>query len=79
MDLVHEQDVTLLERGEDRRDVALPLECGAGDRADADAELLPDDVGQARLAEPGRPDEQDVVERLAACLRRLEGNRTAAP
>ena len=45
---------------------------GPGDAADAHAELLADDVREARLAEPRRPDEQDVVERLLAGLRRLE-------
>src|SRR5947208_341307 len=39
VDLVHEQDVPRLDRGEDRSHV-LPLERRAGDRADADAELL---------------------------------------
>ena len=53
----------------------LPLEGGAGDRADPDSELLPDDVGEARLPEPRRPDEQDVVERLLPRLRRLERDR----
>ena len=71
VDLVDEDDVAVLDRREDRRDV-LPLERRAGDRADADAELLADDVREARLAEAGRADEQDVVERLAACLRRCE-------
>ncbi len=36
------------------------------------AELLADDVREARLAEARRPDEQHVVERLAARLRRGE-------
>ena len=45
----------------------------AGDGADPDAELLADDVGEARLAEPGRADEQDVVERLVP--RRRRGQR----
>src|SRR5439155_9657564 len=49
-----------------------PLERGAGDGADADAELLADDVREARLAEPRGPDEQDVVERLAALLGRRQ-------
>src|SRR6476469_5829475 len=74
VDLVDEDDVARLDSGEDRRDV-LPLERRAGDRADADAELLADDVREARLAEPGRPDEQDVVERLASPLRRVERDR----
>ena len=75
MDLVDEEHVALLESGQDRRDVALALERRAGDRPDAGAELLPDDVGEARLAEAGRPDEQDVVERLTARGGRLEGDR----
>ena len=45
---------------------------GPGDGAQADAELLAHDRRERRLAEPGRADEEHVVERLAACLRRLE-------
>src|SRR5205823_4900298 len=75
VDLVDEQHVALLEAGEDRGHVALALERRARDRADADAELLADDEGETRLAEPGRADEQDVVECLAARLRRLERDR----
>ena len=45
---------------------------GPGDRADADAELLADDGRQRRLAEAGRADQQDVVERVTPALRRLE-------
>ena len=79
VDLVDEEHVARLERGQDRRQVALALERGPGDAADADAELLADDVREARLAEPGRPDEQDVVERLVARARRLERDVRAAP
>ena len=75
VDLVDEEDVLQLEAGEDRGHVALPLQRRAGDRADADAELLADDLRERRLAEPGRADEQDVVERLAARLRRRERDR----
>ena len=35
-----------------------------------DAELVGDDVGERRLAEPGRAVEQHVIERFAALLRR---------
>src|SRR5439155_17197283 len=72
VDLVDEQDVALLDARQDGGHVALPLERRAGDGADADAERLADDVGEARLAEARRPREQDVVERLAALLRRRE-------
>ena len=75
VDLVDEEDVPQLERGQDRRHVALLLERGAGDRADADAELLADDLRERRLAEARRADEQDVVERLAARLRGGERDR----
>src|SRR5689334_6277269 len=71
MDLVDEEDVARFERGEDRGDVLL-LDGGAGDRAQADAELLADDVGERRLAEARRPCKQHVVERFAAPLRRGE-------
>src|SRR4029078_7995883 len=77
VDLVDEEDVLQLEAGEDRGHVALPRERRAGDRADADAELLADDLGERGLAETRRADEQNVVERLAARLRRGERDREA--
>src|SRR5687768_14106860 len=75
MDLVDEEDVVRLERRENRRHVSLPLERRACDAADADPELLADDEGQARLAEPGRAGEKDVVESLAAGLRSFQRDR----
>src|SRR5439155_3244373 len=75
VDLVDEQHIVALEARQDRRHVALPFERGARNAADADAELLADDVGEARLPEPGRADEQDVVERLVTRARRLERDR----
>src|SRR5262249_12125297 len=72
VDLVDEQHVPGLESGENRREIALPLEGRACDAADADTELLSDDVGQAGLAEPRRPDEEHVIERLGPSARRLQ-------
>ena len=72
MDLVDEEDIALLEAGEDRRHVAFALERGPGDRAKADAELLAHDEGEARLPEPGRADQQQVVESLRPALGRRE-------
>ncbi len=71
VDLVDEEDVARLDRGQDRRDVLL-LERRAGDGAEADAELLAHDLRQRRLAEARRPGEQHVVERLAAALGGVE-------
>src|SRR6185312_2621641 len=73
VDLVDEEHVARLERRENRRDVLL-LDRRPGDRADADAELLTDDVREARLAEPRRPGQQHVVERFPARLRRAQGD-----
>src|SRR6185369_943503 len=46
VDLVDEEDVARLERGEDRGEVAFALDRGPRNGADADAELLADDVGE---------------------------------
>src|SRR5207253_1825980 len=66
VDLVDEEDVSRIQGGEDRREVSLPLERRPRDRPDGDVELFADDVGEARLAEARRADEQEVVERLAS-------------
>ena len=64
VDLVDEQDVALLEIGEERGEVAGLGDDRTGGRAEIDAELAGDDLRQRRLAEARRPDEEDVVERL---------------
>src|SRR5438128_2117392 len=55
--------------------VGLARERRAGDGADADAELLVDDEREARLAEPRRADEQEMVERVPPPLRGRERDR----
>ena len=72
VDLVDEEDASGLERGQEGGDVGLALERRAGSLDHRHAELGGDDVGERGLAEPGRPGEQDVVERLAAAARRLD-------
>ena len=66
VDLVDEEDVALLEIGEQRGEVAGPGDHRARGRAEIDAELARDDLRQRRLAEAGRADEEDMVERLLA-------------
>src|SRR5207244_10715123 len=73
--LVEEEDAARAAAGQDRGHVAPALERRAGRRAEADAELLADDEGEARLAEPRRADQQQVVERLTAGPGRLERDR----
>ena len=70
MDLVDEQHVARLEIGEERRQIAGALDDRAGGRAEADAQLARDDLRQGRLAEARRPEQQHMIERLAARLRR---------
>ena len=74
MDLVDEEHVALLQRGEDGRHVALALEGRPGDRADADTELLAHDLRQRRLAEARWPDEEHVIERLPARRGCIQGD-----
>ena len=75
VDLVDEQHVALLEIGEQRREVAGLGDHRPGGGAEIDAELARDDLRQRGLAEPGRADEQHVVERLVARPRRLDEDR----
>jgi hypothetical protein len=65
VDLVDEEDVAILEIGEQGGEIA-----GLGDHrprggAKADAELARDDLGERRLAEPRRPEEEHMIERIA--------------
>src|SRR5439155_19839818 len=75
VDLVDEEDVAVLEPREDRSHVAFTLDRGSGNSANANGELVAQDVREARLAESRWAGEEDVVERLAAVLGRLERDR----
>ena len=74
MDLIDEQHVALFEIGEQRREIAGLGDDGPGSGAKADAELTRDDLRQCGLAEPGRTNEQHMVERLAPLARGLDEN-----
>ena len=71
VDLVDEEHVPRLERGENRGDVLL-LQRRARDGAQPDPELLPHDLRERRLAEPGRAGEEHVIERLGPRLGGVE-------
>ncbi len=75
MDFVDEQDVALLQIGEQRGEIA-----GLGDHrprggAEIDAQLARDDLRQRGLAEARRADEQHVIERFVARPCRLDEDR----
>ena len=67
MDLVDEQDVAVLEVGQQRGEIARLGDHRPAGGAEADPHLARQDRGERGLAEAGRAEEQDMVERLAAC------------
>src|SRR6185503_12341353 len=69
MYLVDEQHVVRLEVREQRSQVAGPLEHRSRGLPQIDAELVRDDVRERRLAQARRPEQQRVIERLAALPR----------
>ena len=79
VDLVDEQDVAILEIGEQGGEIARLGDHRPGGGAEADAELARDDLRQRRLAEPRRPEEQDMVERVAAALGGLDEHAQILP
>ena len=72
MDLVDEQDVAGAQIGERADQVARLLQRRPRARADVDAELARDQLGERRLAESRRAEEERVVERLAPGERRVD-------
>ena len=77
MDLIDEQHVTGLQVGQDAHQVAAALQRRPGGCDDIRAHLVSDHVRQRRLAQPGRPVQQDVVERLAALFGGLDADPQA--
>ena len=69
VDLVDEQDVAVLEVGEQGSEVARLGDHRAGGGAEADPHFASEDAGERRLAEAGRAVQQHMVERFAAALR----------
>src|SRR5690606_1372894 len=63
VNLVDEEHVSRGQAGEDRREVAGPLDRRSAGHPDARPELRGDDVGQRGLAEAGRPGQEDVIGR----------------
>ncbi len=72
VDLVDEQHVARLQVGEDRSEIAGPLDDRPGGQPEAHTQLGRHDLRQRRLAQPRRPGEQDMVERVAAGARGLD-------
>ncbi len=68
MDLIDEQDVALIDVGEDGGEIAGSLDGWAAGGVDIHAQLAGDDVGERGLAQAGGPVKQDVVRRFLALV-----------
>ena len=79
VNLVDEQDLPLLEVGQDGREVARLLQHGAGRGPHRHTHLVANDVGQGRLAQAGRSVEQHVIDRLVSLPRRLNRHLQVFP
>ena len=66
VDLVDEQDVAVVEVGEDRRQVAGPLESGPRGDAEVGPQLVGHDLGQRGLAQTRPAAEKQVVDVVLA-------------
>ena len=72
---VDEQDLLVANVGQDGRQVALDLQRRPRGLLKRHAQFVGDDGRQRRLAQPGRPIEQHMIQRLSARLRRLDRHR----
>ena len=72
VDLIHEEDVPLIEVGQKRRQVAGLLDGGTGGDADAGPHLLGNDPGEGRFAEARGAMEQNMIQGLVPSLGRLD-------
>src|SRR5207237_5803499 len=72
VDLVDEQHRARGELAQHRDEIGGALNYRACRGMEVDAHLAGDNLCERRLAEPGRTEEQDMVERLAAGLRRFD-------
>src|SRR5262245_31806910 len=71
MNLVNEEHVALFEAGEKSCEFAGFLDHRAARVLDVHAHRISDDVGQGRLAEPGRSTQENVLEYVAALFSRF--------
>ena len=75
MDLVDEEDRALRRVGQEGHDVHLLVEGRPARDVQLDPQLVVQDRGEGRLAQPGRTVEEDVGQRLAALLGRGQADR----
>ena len=74
MNLIEKKNFADLERSENRRQITFPLEHRPSAGLDRHFQLVGDDLRQRGLAQSRRAVQQDMIERLAAAPRCLDGN-----
>src|SRR3954467_1776499 len=72
MDFVNEQHVARLEVGQQRGEVARALQHRSGGLPQVDAHFTRDDVRKRRLPQPGRAEQQHMVEGFVTAPCRLD-------
>ena len=77
MNLIQKQHAARFQIGQNRHQIAGPLNRRAGRRPQRRAHFIGDNQRQARLAQTRRPVQQDMVQRLAAPLRRRQKDAQA--
>ena len=69
MDFIDEEDVAVLQIGEQCREIARLSDDRPGGGTEIDAQLAREDLRERGLAEAGRADKQHMIECLAALAR----------
>ena len=72
MDFVDEEHLSLIQVGEDRRQIAGTLQHRPGGGAQGGVHLVSDDVGQGGFAQTRRAEEQHVVQGFSTLHSRLD-------
>ncbi len=74
MDLIDKQHVVRLEVGQHRGEISRLLQHRARGSAQVNAHLVGDNVGESGFPQAWRAEDQQMIERIATQLRRLDEN-----
>src|SRR5689334_10301560 len=75
MNFIEKKDLADFDGGENGSQVTLALQQRARAGFDSDAQLAGDNLRERSFPEAGRTVEQDMIERIAAAARRLDGDQ----
>src|SRR5688500_420887 len=72
VNLINEEDVALLDIGEDAREITRFLDLRAGSGVKLGTRRARDQIGKGRFTESGRTGEQDMIKDISAPFRRFQ-------